>query len=295
MHYYLYMKCIIYVHGFWGGFLDKTDANHIGFFENLFSRCTKLKNYSFTQNIDEANVLFESVFSGSLSNTKLWQYKIQYSGEPKVYPYQNYSVVLFSDFTRNNIVDVPLFTYYIHNNNFLPALKNKPIITKVPPEFCCFIVSNGNAHQRNKMFDVLNNYKRVHSLGKFNNNVGGHIKADYWTEDYRNILRNFKFIICFENSKFGTYITEKIVNPYLAGIVPIYWGTNHVFNIFNKNSMIYLEDESNYENVLNKVIELDNDDTKYLEFVNRPFFNENYFNENYTIDKISEKLNNVLE
>jgi hypothetical protein len=34
--------------------------------------------------------------------------------------------------------------------------------------------------------------------------------------DFLNFISNYKFIICFENTKFETYLTEKIINPYLA-------------------------------------------------------------------------------
>jgi hypothetical protein len=290
------MTFYIYVNGFWKGFINKTDANHIEFFENIFKK-TKLQNYIITPDINKANVLFESLFSASLVNFKKWAYKIHYSGEPFVNKYSDYDIVLYSDNTINNVVDVPLFTYYIHGNNFLDKLIKRPIINKVPKEFCCFIVSNGNSFVRNNMFELLNNYKKVHSYGKFANNMGCNLKFDYWTEDFRNFLSNYKFIICFENSKLGTYSTEKIINPYLAGTIPIYWSSHHIKNIFNIDSMIFLEDESknSFDLVLEKIKELDNDDMKYLEYVNRPIFsNNNYFYENYTIEKIAEKINILL-
>jgi hypothetical protein len=113
------------------------------------------------------------------------------------------------------------------------------------------------------------------------------LKFDYWTENFRNFLSTYKFIICFENSKIGTYSTEKIVNPYLSGSIPIYWSSHHIKNIFNVESMIFLEDENNesYELLIDKI----------KEYINRPIFNNiNYWYENYTIDKIAEKINNLL-
>ena len=62
--------------------------------------------------------------------------------------------------------------------------------------------------------------------------------------------------------------------------------------------MLYLEDESieSYQKIINKIIELDNSDEKYLEFINRtPITDMSYFNDNYTIDVISKKINNVLQ
>ena len=147
------------------------------------------------------------------------------------------------------------------------------------------------------MFKLLSKYKKVHSYGKFENNMGINIKFSYWTDNFRKILSNYKFIICFENAKLETYSTEKIVNPYLSGTIPIYWSSYEVKNVFNPDSMLFLEDEteSSFQNLLNKIIELDSSDEKYLEFVNRPVFKSmDYWNNNYTINKIAEKINLVL-
>jgi hypothetical protein len=147
---------------------------------------------------------------------------------------------------------------------------------------------------------VLNQYKKVDSYGGFENNMGGsRLKFDYWTEEFRQFLSTYKFIICFENTKIGTYSTEKIVNPYLSGIIPIYWSSHHIKNVFNPDSMLFLEDESDasYQILINKIKELDNDDEKYLEIVNRPVFsnsNIQYWNDNYTIEKIAEKIDILL-
>jgi hypothetical protein len=62
--------------------------------------------------------------------------------------------------------------------------------------------------------------------------------------------------------------------------------------------MLFLtgEDRESHVKLINEIIELDNDDEKYLEFINRPVFNEDttYYNNNYTIDAIASKIDNVL-
>jgi hypothetical protein len=145
---------------------------------------------------------------------------------------------------------------------------------------------------------MLNQYKKVDSCGNFSNNVGAVLKSNYWTEEYREFLSEYKFIICFENTKFGTYSTEKIVNSYLANIIPIYWSSHHIKNVFNPDSMLFLEDEEreeSYMELINKVIALDQDDEKYLECVNQPVFKDmNYWDSNYSIDVLSKKIESKL-
>lgn len=287
----------IFLNGFWPGFAEKTDGNTIDIFEKIFSK-TIIKNFKITNNLNIANVLFESVFGNTLADIKIWKYKILFSGEPYITNSEKYDLLLFSHETQQNIVDVPLYVIYMYDNALLNRIVNKPKITKIPEKFCCFIVSNESCPARNNMFLYLNQYKKVESCGRYANNMQFVIQHSYWTEEFRNFISNYKFIICFENNKQNTYSTEKIVNPYVAGSIPIYWGSSHIHNVFNKDSMLYLEDESieSYQKIINEIIELDNSDEKYLEFINRtPITDLSYFNDNYTIDVISKKINNVLQ
>lgn len=269
-------------------------------FKKLFEK-TKLKNFEFTNDSNKANVLLESVFNIKMYNKKNWKYKILWSGEPWINDTENYDLIFFSKKTEKNIVDYPFYVYYIHTYNLLNKLIERPLVTKIPKKFCCFIVSNGSCTVRNDMFHYLNKYKKVESIGRCLNNMNFVLEYKWWTEEYINYISNYKFIICFENSKIdgdsSTYSTEKIINPYIAGIIPIYWGSNSIHKVLSKNSMLYLEDDSieSYKKIINEIVELDNDDEKYLEFVNRPAITDlTYFNENYTIEAMASKIDNVL-
>ena len=307
----------IYFNGFWEGFIDNTSANNVYVFHDLLKN-TLLRNYAIVDDVSSANVLIESVFGSSMVLLKDWKYKIQFSGEPMYRNFSCYDLVLFATTPfgavceetgravltamtspPSNVVDFPLFSCYIHSNHFWDRLIQRPPVTKVPPQFCCFIVSNKRSKMRNLMFDRLNTYKQVHSYGKFRNNMNHNLKLDYWTEPFLRFISHYKFILCFENTKFGTYMTEKIVNPNLARIIPIYWSTHHAKRLFNMESMVFLEDESeeSIQRVIEKVIYLDNNDDAYLEMVNRPFFTPEgiqYWNENYTLEKIAENMDRVI-
>lgn len=287
-------------HKWWPGFIEKSDANHIGFFEALLSN-TKLRSFEITYDINKANVLLEGGHPDEkIHNCKKWAYKINFVGEPVLPKSDKYDVVLTSINRVENIVDLPLSVAYIHCNHFLSYLLNRPIITSVPGHFCSFIVSNPKCETRNNLFYLLNKYKPVNSMGRFANNIGQMIQYPYWSSQYFDLLSNHKFMICCENTKMETYSTEKIVNPYLGRTIPIYWGSHNIKNIFNPDSMLFLEDETDesFTKLINKVMELDNDDQKYLEFINRPIFSKDnikFWNENYTLDSLGNKINNILK
>ena len=46
-------------------------------------------------------------------------------------------------------------------------------------------------------------------------------------------MSEYKFVICFENSEEDAYITEKIINPLLANVIPVYWGNKRIGDYFN--------------------------------------------------------------
>jgi hypothetical protein len=292
-------KYYILPYNWWPGFNEKTDANHIGFFEALLSK-TKLHNLEITYNVDKANVLLEAGNPNEyIHNYKNWIYKINFIGEPALPQSDKYDLVLTSVNNIKNVVDLPLAVAYIHCNNFLPYLYNRPIITDVPKKFCTFIVSNPKCEVRNNLFNLINNYKNVSSMGGHANNVGYKINYPYWSSEYFNVLGEHKFMICCENTKMETYSTEKIVNPYLGKTIPIYWGSHNIKNIFNPDSMLFLEDESedSVNKLIQKIIELDNDDQKYLEFINRPNFTEEnikFWNENYSLESLGVKIDKVI-
>jgi hypothetical protein len=268
-------------------------------FETIFSY-SKLKNFEITTDINIANILLESGKPpAQLREIKNWKYKMNFIGEPVLPDSENYDIVFTSVNNMKNILDLPLCVMYIHCNHFLPRLLYPIKVIKPATDFCTFIVSNPNCGTRNKIFERLNQYKKVSSLGRHTNNMGYIIGFPYWSDDYFQVLGQHKFMICCENTKMTTYSTEKIVNPYLGRTIPIYWGTHNIKNLFNPESMLFLEDETEeaMENLINKIIELDNDDEKYLEFVNRPIFNEHniqFWKDNYNLDSIGRKIDEIL-
>lgn len=88
-------------------------------------------------------------------------------------------------------------------------------------KFCAFMVSNSKppySDVRDNCFELLSQYKKVDSGGRFRNNVGAPVRDKIaWLKDY-------KFHLCFENSSYPGYLTEKLFHAYAAGCVPIYWG-----------------------------------------------------------------------
>ena len=146
----------------------------------------------------------------------------------------------------------------IHSVYNVTKVKGIDIKTK---KFCAWVVSNGGGTVRNKFFDKLSEYKTVDSGGSYKNNVGGAVS------DKLGFLKNYKFSICFENSKTQGYISEKLSDAFEAGTIPIYYGDDTVLEILNNRSYIHVKDENDFEEKIELIKKIDQNDTLYEEMI----------------------------
>ena len=83
-------------------------------------------------------------------------------------------------------------------------------------------------------------------------------------------LKPYKFNIAFENTSYPGYTTEKVMEPMVVGTLPIYWGNPLINMDFNTKSFINWHDYGSDEAVINKLIELDQNDQKYRNMLSEP-------------------------
>jgi hypothetical protein len=138
--------------------------------------------------------------------------------------------------------------------------------------FCSFIYSNPKANRiRNEIFLSLNEYKKVKSGGKILNNIGDRVK------DKIEFISKFKFDLAIENGSYPGYVTEKIIESYIAGVVPIYYGDPLITIDFNPDSFINLNDFDSISDGIKYIIKVDNDDKLYKSYRESVIFNKRVF------------------
>ena len=83
-------------------------------------------------------------------------------------------------------------------------------------------------------------------------------------------LKAYKFYLSFENALHcRDYITEQVWwNALRSGVVPVIWGPRRsdVEELLPKNSFVFVEDFKNEKDLMQYLIELNENDKKYLEF-----------------------------
>lgn len=191
-----------------------------------------------------------------------------------------------------NLLNIPFFLQVKEIRKNLRQLINKKNTKKIPKKFCCLVISNQSALERIDFAKKLSKYKKVDIYGGTSlTNSDNSLLPKCWDENYK-FLSQYKFVICFENSFEEEYITEKLPNAMLANSIPIYRGAKNVSEYFNTNSFINFEDyDKSYYKMIEKIIELDKSDKKYLEFLRKPYINEENKKE---LIKKEKELNNFL-
>ena len=155
-------------------------------------------------------------------------------------------------------------------------------------KFCCFLSSNPTAQERNAFFDSLSSYKHVDSGGAIKNNIG------YRVTDKIPWLKEYKFSIAFENSQHPGYTTEKLPHALIANTIPIYWGNPQVDKDFNPKAFINCHDYESFDDVIEVVKEIDQNNTLYFKYLRESYFRSEIENEFCREDAIFAKFEHIF-
>lgn len=137
--------------------------------------------------------------------------------------------------------------------------------------FANFCASHESEHNlRGDFFKALCKYKKVDSIGTYLNNTGVTVSLKDGTKVAYQ--KKCKFTLCFESTADRGFNTEKLVDAFLADTIPIYYGDPNIGEIFNTAAFINVADYASFDEVIQKIIELDQDDEAYLAMMNQPVF-----------------------
>lgn len=275
---------------FWGGF-DKTD----NYFYNLLKEDYEVEISS------NPDALFFSLFG--TQNTRYNCKKVFYTGENIPAPLKGTSNPFFHkevscdySFSFDYMDDERNYRlpHYLLYPGYYDLANPKSIDESMAKrKFCNFVVSNGNCQQRNNFFAKLSKYKKVDSGGRFANNIG------YAVNDKRKFQSEYKFSIAFENNAYRPqhpgYTTEKIMEPMTVNSMPIYWGNPLIGKEFNTESFASFYDFKSEDDLIEYIIELDKDDSKYLEKLNKPWLEGYNIPEGNRIESIKSFLRKMIE
>ena len=165
---------------------------------------------------------------------------------------------------------LPFAFYFDNAKPWIPEIltyeKAKEICEK-KKYFCNFIYGHQSSHgMREKLFETLNEYKRVESPGSFLNNINNSKKRCSWAEKNEYLIAS-KFTIACDSISYPGFVTEKIVQPFMQHSIPIYFGNPSIDDYFNTDSFIWCKSKTDINNILSTIEYLDSNDEAYIEML----------------------------
>jgi alpha(1,3/1,4) fucosyltransferase len=173
---------------------------------------------------------------------------------------------------ENKIIRLPLWLMYYNyynmndtNNNIITYLENKyKINSKInKSNFCSLIARHDRGGQRTLLLREMDKYGKVMCPSGFNHNCSSIRQGN---ESKIDFVKQCKYNICPENSKYEGYFTEKIFQAFECGCIPIYWAIDEPEKeILNKNKYCFVTNINDKNEVSEKIKDVIENPEKYLE------------------------------
>lgn len=262
--------------GFWGSFNKE---------ENLFTRI--LSRHFNVEVSEKPDFVICSNRGAPFEYMKYDCVRIMFMGENMSPDFTVFDYCIGFDFMEfgDRYFRLPFAFYFDDAEPWIPeklTYDNAKEILQAKKYFCNFIYGHRSSHgMREKLFETLDSYKTVISPGSFLNNMGGGKVRCTWQEK-NEYLKLSKFTIAGDSINYPGFVTEKIVDPFKAFSVPVYFGSTVIDEDFNTESFVWCRSESELEDTLEKVKYLDTHDDEYINMLMKcPLKDENYIVNKY--------------
>lgn len=193
-------------------------------------------------------------------------------------------------FRKTTLIWIFQQKYLNIKNKFFEKMKIKAFRSKTKKKFCAAVISNFNMSDgfRIKFINELSKYKNVDMGGNYKNNIGRNVynKIDF--------LSSYKFSIAMENSEGQGYVSEKIIDSFIAGTIPIYYGGYMIDEFINPKSYILIKNENDMIKKIDYIKRIDNDKKLYKSILNEKLFINNNLVKISDIEK-SKFLGHIFE
>ena len=163
--------------------------------------------------------------------------------------------------------------YYKFNNIFtcsksiLDSVENAIFL---PVGGCWVKEKDRYISEKIKIVSIISSFKKIleghilrHEIIKTFKNIDVYGSGYNPIEDKGQGLKDYCFSIVVENTKEDYYFTEKLIDCFVTGTIPIYWGCPSISNFFDINGIICFNSLEDLNNILdNLTIELYNSKIK---------------------------------
>lgn len=169
------------------------------------------------------------------------------------------------EFVRNNL---HLFNYVLtHNRDFIAEINNKSGKTKAVFYFFggCWLEPADWVpadFKKTKGVSIIASGKREAPGHKLRHTAIEHCRESidgifgrgYQPVEFKiEALRDYQYTIVIENEKTDWWITEKLIDAFMARCIPVYWGCPSIADYFNTDGMILFDNVDQLKSILSTI------------------------------------------
>ena len=132
------------------------------------------------------------------------------------------------------------------------------------PFGCCWIPKNDqNIYKKNKNLSIIASSKTImkgHKLRHAAIEIFGDDMDVYgrgWNEIEAKLegLKDYRFSVAIENCKRDYWFTEKLIDCFMTGTIPIYWGCPSIGDFFDTRGMLIFDNMDQFSKLLSELTE----------------------------------------
>ena len=131
--------------------------------------------------------------------------------------------------------------------------------------FVSSFINNPHPTRLRAIFEL----SKIGKVGVYGRSVGNYVENKIGTAG------KYWFNLCFENDLYPGWVTEKVLEAWLAGTVPLYWGLDSA-GILNPKAIVNLNDFKSLKEFMEHVKFLEENPEKMIEIINQPLILEDF-------------------
>ena len=195
--------------------------------------------------------------------------------------------------TPSRYSDYPLVTQYLESTEKMLRPLKTPVEKKSKGDLGLVMYVHSDCDppsDRDSYVNELMKYVKVDSYGKCLHNKDfpeGHLRdalAGMDSEDFIDIISQYKFALAMENAICHDYITEKFWRPFYSGTVPVVKGSPTSRDWAPSNhSIILIDDFKSPKELAEYLLYLDKNDEEYMKYLE-------YKNTGITNDRLAKAM-----
>jgi len=149
-----------------------------------------------------------------------------------------------------------------HNLDFVNEMQNRGVEAQWVPFGGCWIKpEDQRVYDKMEMTSIIASDKQMTVGHRLRHSVIAATRdkmivrgRGYTPVDYKlDLLKDFRFHVVIENTNIAGWFTEKLIDCFRTGTIPIYWGNPLIGEIFDREGMIICHTEQQIIDAINSV------------------------------------------